>query len=418
MTKIKLTEIFFDEDFYPRERVNQKKVNEYIEAIKAGKVFPPIKLQQVTYPAGGTKLVLLDGAHRTTAYAQFNKWLASDGHKEDETETTKPIEQVPYVLHSEAVYSKDEPADKAALLLIAAQYNSEHGYQMSQEDKKRTARAICELDPSRTDAEIAKGLGVPRTTLNDWVRDIKHKHEASKQSIITRLDMLGWTQSDIGNAVGLSQQRTAEILLEMTKSSKLVETLKTVIGRGKSVQEASKDLKLDPVLAWALLLEGETDINRLKKLEHANDGLSCAPRPYDIWNFNSSYPLFGTEGYPGRIPGQLVLQLLYFYTQQGDLVVDPMAGGGTTIDACLVMGRRCFGFDSEPTTCAARKDIRQKDALDAIRSLKRKADLIFLDTPYFKKMDKDYGDNSISRLGREISQVLQRFSKGVARKAG
>ena len=408
MTKIKLSEIFFDDDFYPRERVNQRKVGEYIEAIKSGKVFPPIKLQQVTYPEG-IKLVLIDGAHRTTAYAQFNRWLASDGHKEDETETTKPIEQVPYVLHSEKVYSKDNPGDRAELLLIAARYNSEHGYQMSQEDKKRIARTICESDPSRTDTDIAKALGISRHTLNDWVRDIKNRHEASQQAIIARLALLGWTTEDIGNVVGLTGQRVGQVLKELSPSTKLSQSIKDLVNnRGKSVDDAAKAFDTDRVLGWALLLKDELDADRLEKLSDGNDELDCNPRPYDVWTFKESHPLFGTKGYPGRIPGQIVLQLLYFFTEPNALVIDPCAGGGTVVDACLVMGRRCLAFDSDPSACAARKDIHLKDAIEAIKGLTRKADFIFLDTPYYKKMDKGYGENSISRFGKE--EYLKFFS--------
>jgi DNA modification methylase len=90
------------------------------------------------------------------------------------------------------------------------------------------------------------------------------------------------------------------------------------------------------------------------------------------------------------------------------LVIDPCAGGGTVVDACLVMGRRCLAFDSDPSACAARKDIHLKDAIEAIKGLTRKADFIFLDTPYYKKMDKGYGENSISRFGKE--EYLKFFS--------
>lgn len=44
-------------------------------------------------------------------------------------------------------------------------------------------------------------------------------------------------------------------------------------------------------------------------------------RPYDVWTFGQCDPRFGAD-YPGRIPGQLVAQVLYFFTEQGDLVVD------------------------------------------------------------------------------------------------
>ncbi len=410
---ILLNDISFDEDFYPRKEVNQKKVNEYIEALKAGKVFPPIRLQKVTYSEEGEepveKLVLIDGAHRITAYKQFNKWLASKEHSEEESEVFKPIENIFYVLHSDKVYSKSSPQETSELLLIAAKYNSEHGYQMSNEDKQRTARAIYTLEPNQVDAEVAKVLGVPRSTLNDWVRDIKQKHAASQEAIITRLNLLGWAQENIGEVVGLTQQGVALNIQEMTKSAKLVQSLKDLTDRGKSVDEASAALEIDRVLAWALLLKEDDDINKLARLTDKNKGLDCKPRPYDIWNFGNSYPLFGTADYPGQIPGQIVLQLLYFFTKQGDMVVDPMAGGGTTIDACLIMGRRCLAFDSEPTACKARVDIKEKDAIAAIEGLTRKPDMIFLDPPYFKKMDKEYGDNSISKLTRE--EYLDYFSK-------
>ncbi len=172
-------------------------------------------------------------------------------------------------------------------------------------------------------------------------------------------------------------------------------------------------VEMDRVLKWAKLLEGESDIDRLEKLSDGNDDLNCNPRPYDVWFYNGSHPLFGREGYPGRIPGQIVLQLLYFFTQPGDLVVDPFAGGGTTIDACAVMGRRCLAYDSEPETCAARADIKLQDAIEAIKSLTTvgsspRPDLIFLDTPYFSKKDKEYGNHSISRLNR--TEYLKFFS--------
>lgn len=89
----------------------------------------------------------------------------------------------------------------------------------------------------------------------------------------------------------------------MLKSAKLNQSLKGLTDMGKSIDEASKTLEIDASLAWALLLQKEEDINKLKKLEDKNKGLDCSPRPYDIWNFGNSFPLFGREGYPGQIPG-------------------------------------------------------------------------------------------------------------------
>ena len=53
-------------------------------------------------------------------------------------------------------------------------------------------------------------------------------------------------------------------------------------------------------------------------------------RPYNLWSFNPPNPDYGLD-YPGRIPGQIIENLLYYYTEPFDKVIDPMAGGGTEV---------------------------------------------------------------------------------------
>ncbi|MBI5583654.1 MAG: hypothetical protein HY892_07500, partial [Deltaproteobacteria bacterium] len=74
------------------------------------------------------------------------------------------------------------------------------------------------------------------------------------------------------------------------------------------------------------------------------------------WNFNSCDPRFGFQ-YPGRIPGQVVLNTLYYFTEPKGLVVDPFGGSGTTLDVCRHLGRRCRIYDLKP----ARDDIIRHD---------------------------------------------------------
>jgi hypothetical protein len=50
----------------------------------------------------------------------------------------------------------------------------------------------------------------------------------------------------------------------------------------------------------------------------------------------------GSQSYFGAVPPQVLENLLWFYTEPGDTVVDLFAGSGTTIDVAKAMGRRVW----------------------------------------------------------------------------
>jgi len=41
----------------------------------------------------------------------------------------------------------------------------------------------------------------------------------------------------------------------------------------------------------------------------------------------------------------MIAHILYYFSQQNDLVFDPMGGGGVTPDVCLAFNRRCWTVD-------------------------------------------------------------------------
>ena len=110
------------------------------------------------------------------------------------------------------------------------------------------------------------------------------------------------------------------------------------------------------------------------------------PRVYNVWNFSMCDDRFGMKGYPGRIPGQIVQNLLHYYTEENDLVVDPMAGSGTTVDVCKLMNRRYQAYDVAPT----RDDIIQHDIRLGFPEEAKDCQLIFLDPPYWRLQREGY----------------------------
>ena len=147
---------------------------------------------------------------------------------------------------------------------------------------------------------------------------------------------------------------------------------------------------------WSIMLEGKNDYERFKAL---NWGL----RAWDYWHFNNCDPRFG-DPWPGQIPAQLVGHILFYLTEEGDLVFDPMAGGGVVADTCCVFNRRCWSFDvgerSETRPEIENHYWNPENLVWPIKG-KEKPDLIFLDPPYFKKQENHYSQESISMLSRK-----------------
>ena len=120
------------------------------------------------------------------------------------------------------------------------------------------------------------------------------------------------------------------------------------------------------------------------------------PKGVDVWNFAMRGDDAGLP-YPGNIPGDLVRNVLYYWTEPGDLILDPMAGGGVVLDVAAEMNRRAVAYDIQPI----RDDILRWDLKRGLPPEADVCDLLFLDPPYWKKKANDYGAASISALPRD-----------------
>lgn len=108
------------------------------------------------------------------------------------------------------------------------------------------------------------------------------------------------------------------------------------------------------------------------------------PTPYDVWPFKHDRA-FGVP-HPGSIPPAIVAHVLHYYTVPGALVVDPMAGGGTTFDVCASMGRRCLAYDIHPV----RPEILHHDVNNGFPLESSGCDLVFCDPPYHTMLARSY----------------------------
>ena len=103
----------------------------------------------------------------------------------------------------------------------------------------------------------------------------------------------------------------------------------------------------------------------------------------------------GDKDYVGATPAWVIWQLLERYTREGDVVLDPMCGSGTTLDVASELKRKPIGFDLAPPP--ARRDVRQADARHLPLD-NASVDFVFIDPPYSTHVDYSDDPRCIGKL--------------------
>ena len=138
--------------------------------------------------------------------------------------------------------------------------------------------------------------------------------------------------------------------------------------------------------------------------------------PTTLWDYPSQHYGSGVQGdpnYRGATPSYIIWNLLQRYTKPKDLVVDPCAGSGTTLDVARDLNRRALGYDLSP----ARKDIFRVDA----RKLPledAKADFVFIDPPYSTHINYSDDPRCIGKLdaaGPEYYKAMDQVIREIHR---
>ena len=343
---IPISQIILDEEIYPRVRVDPRRVSMFAENMRDGFEIEPIEVQ--IHPQDGDKYRILDGAHRYHAYREIG------------------ATNIPAVVVT---------LDSVDPLLYAAK-KAIGPLQLTEEEARETARRAYENNPRLTSVEIGRAIGRSRQTVDIYVSDLRAAVGVEMDLKIFRMNRNDIPQDRIAKRLGIQQRTVSEHLAKMPT---LANPLNTDLKRGFTAAQVAEKHGWPEPLVWAIALEGEDDLPRFRAL---NWGLWA----WDVWNSNACDKRFGDD-WPGRIPAQMIAHILYYFSDQGDLVFDPMAGGGVVEDTCLAFNRKCWSFDLDD-----RPDTRPEiephfwDLNDLKWPVKGKTkpDLIIFDPPILK----------------------------------
>jgi hypothetical protein len=194
-------------------------------------------------------------------------------------------------------------------------------------------------------------------------------------------------------------------LARRTNSRDIIAASLGLIGRGRAVQTILRARRLLGDDLLDAIARGETHLTMdgLQRAMRAHSdsaaarrGVSpvCRPILTDNWQCSANSGTYGVPGFDGGAPDEVIAHFIETCTERGDLVVDPMAGSGRTIDIARALGREVVAADQAPT----RPDIQPHRIEDGpIPGVGRgKAQLVILDPPYGDC--HDYGEGSSGRL--------------------
>ncbi len=344
MKSVKVKDVVFRDDLYPRINTSPETVQKYAANLD---VLPPIEVNQHTE--------LIDGWHRWTAFK-----------KEQRADIPITVTQTKSDAH---------------LLELAIERNAAHGLQLSQADKKDMAVRIYASCPikerDKTKVRLAKLLSVSDRTLRDWLQRTDKEAKDRRDREIFSMWMACFTQQDIANQVGCDKDTVSEVCRKMADLPK----------SDKSAAEHATDFKPPIYNEW--------------KQQTKSDGV----------------------GHYGNSETRWVDNLLYLYTKPFDVVLDPFAGSGSTIDVCWKRFRRHFVSDRKPIV-ERESDILEHDLVKDGKVILPKppqwkdVKLVYLDPPYWKqaagKYSKDPSDLAnmdLETFTKMLASIVSSFGR-------
>jgi len=135
-----------------------------------------------------------------------------------------------------------------------------------------------------------------------------------------------------------------------------------------------------------------------------------------LWDFptqNYGDKPHGNNRFRGVTPALVIWNLLQRYTEEGDLVVDPMCGSGTTIDVAEELNRKVIGYDIHPTRPDIIKNNSRKIPLPDSN-----VDFVFIDSPYSDNISYSSEPACIGKISCEekgFYDELEKVASEIAR---
>lgn len=237
----------------------------------------------------------------------------------------------------------------AEILNESIRRNRAHGYQLSRDDKKALAGklwpSLGHLKPSDRIEHLRQMFSVSRDAVEKWTSNARQTEREQQREQAWDMWLNCYTEREI-----------AEQILGDRDKQKTINNWLSKIPQEREITQPP-----DPHMA------------------------------FDVWSYGK---YDGDNSRFGKLVPGVVENLLWLFTEPGQIVFDPFVGAGTTIDVAKRMGRRVWASDAFSASQYPNLPIHTHDITTGWpEDAPRKVDLAFLDPPYWRQAKGRYSDS-------------------------
>jgi len=135
--------------------------------------------------------------------------------------------------------------------------------------------------------------------------------------------------------------------------------------------------------------------------------------PGDVWEFSHVHYCNGNrQNHPTQKPEGLIERMILSSSDDGDLVVDPFSGSGTTLRVCQQLGRKAIGIELNPDYVTMTKE-RLEALFTGFDSVDPRMERVPLD---LRRSDvrREYLENHKKWFLRRHENAMKKFEDSVA----
>lgn len=281
----------------------------------------------------------------------------------------------------EEIEAKQIQLDENEIRVWGLFIDQEFGLRHPTDDFKSLCINYYSANP-KEDEKIYKLFKISRDQFYDWTKDRRKELEKELKTQMALAILNPYKrQDDVAKDFGYSKGVTVSNFRKTLKEK--MENIK-----GIDNDELEKD-NFDFLIPYKEFIENDIFL-------------------YNIWNLSKG----DAKNSFGHFPKIFMKNLLCYHTRPLDLIYDPFAGSGTTIDACREMYRKFIVSDLTPDK--SREEIIEHDIAEELPKNLPRPNLLFLDPPYWKLAKKEYSEDKMDLANmsyKDFQKTLNKFVK-------